>query len=198
MSSMADVEAAAGGDGKPPEDPDAPGIVRGLRAVDRAIAKIEEVVIGVTLFALIGLGVYKAVRINLIPPVPTWIGEVLSYSVFTIGLIGAALSAQSNRLFNIDQFSRIFSPRGKLVVRILIAVFTIVVCCALTRACVNLREILADETGHLIEPKWGVLVLPTGLMLIALHFLVRMVCDVIYLLMGRVPPELKKQMVPHP
>ena len=196
MSSMADLEAAAGGDGKPPEDPDAPGIVRSLRTLDRAVARLEEVIIAVSLFALIFLGVYKAVRLNVFPPLPTWLGELVSYSVFTIGLFGAALSAQSNRLFNIDQISRLLSPRGKLLSRILLALFTIAVCAVFVRASFTLREILADETGHLVQPTWGILILPSGLALIAFHYAVRMLIDVTYLMAGKIPPELRKSLVP--
>jgi TRAP-type C4-dicarboxylate transport system permease small subunit len=193
---MADVEAAAGGDGKPPEDPDAPGLVKGLRAFDRVFARLEEIIIGVSLLGLILLGAYKAVRLNIYPPLPTWAGELISYAVFTIGLFGAALSAQSNRLFNIDQMSKLFGPRGKLVLRIIIGVFTIAVCAIFVRASVTLREIVSDETGHLVEPKWGVLILPAGLALIALHYFIRMICDLVYLFSGKVPPELKKKLVP--
>jgi len=197
MSSMADVEAATGGDGGLPEDPEAPAVVRRLRALDRGVARVEEVIIGLCLLGLILLGVLKAVTLNLFPPSPFWIGEMLRYSVFCIGLVGAALAAQSNRLFNIDQMSKLFSPRGRLIIRILMSLLTIIACAIFFKASLLLRENVADEEGELLAPKWGIISLPAGLALIAFHMGLRAFCDVVYLASGRVPPELKRAQVPH-
>jgi TRAP-type C4-dicarboxylate transport system permease small subunit len=195
MSTMDEVEAVAGGIG---DDPTAPRLVRALRGIDRAIARLEEAIVGLALLALILLGVYKAITLNLFPPSPFWIGEMLRYAVFCIGLIGAALAAQSNRLFNIDLMTRLFGPRGRLVIRVITTLFTIAVCLLVLKASLLLRGFIADEEGEVLAPKWGMLSLPAAMVLIIFHNAVRLVSDLVYLFSGRVPPELERPQVPHP
>jgi TRAP-type C4-dicarboxylate transport system permease small subunit len=195
MSNLAEAlrEAHVGEDEpRPPE----PGPVPTLRAIDRALARIESVAVTIFLFVLIFVGVFGALKRNFAPPAPFWTDEAIRYSVFFIGLVGAALAAQSERLFNIDMFTRALKVRGKLVMRILAAAFTLYVCWMFFTGSLALRQILVDEKGEVIDPKWGVLSMPAAAILIGVHMLLHIAIDVYYLASGHAPPEFELPEVP--
>ncbi len=195
MSNLAEArrEAHLGEDEpRPPE----PRPVAVLRAIDRALARGEGIAVTIFLFVLIFVGVFGALKRNFAPPAPFWTDEIIRYSVFFIGLVGAALAAQSERLFNIDMFTRALSVRGKLVVRIVSGAFTIYVCWLFFTGSLVLRHILLDEKGEVLDPRWGVLSLPVAAVLIALHMLVHIAIDGYYLSAGETPPEFEVPEVP--
>lgn len=197
MSSLAEAQRAAGlGDG-PPAPPDPP-FVAALRAIDRGLAKLEEFVLALFLLILLLVGVVGAVKRNFLPPSPFWIEEAVRYSVFFIGLVGAALAAQSDRLFNIDMFARLFNVRGKLVVKILSAIFTIAVCWMFMKSSFVLREVaLAGEEGELLAPETGILSLPIAMIAIMSHLALHVLIAAYYLVTGKTPPELAVPKAPH-
>lgn len=197
MSNLAEAQRAAHlGEDEP--IPVEPRFVATLRTIDRGFMHVEGVAVTFCLFVLIVVGVYGALKRNFAPPAPFWTDEIIRYSVFFIGLVGAALAAQADRLFNIDMFTRAFGVRGKLIIRIVSATFTIYICWLFFSGSITLRDILLDEKGEILDPKWGVLSLPTAMVLIALHMLLHILIDAYYLGTGKTPPELAAVQVPKP
>jgi TRAP-type C4-dicarboxylate transport system permease small subunit len=192
MSSLAEAQRAAGAEGHEPP-PDEPSFVKLLRKIDGGIARVEEIVLLALIAVLMLVGIYAVVARKVFegqPEYTAWTFEVIRYTVFFIGLTGAALATQGDRLFNIDSFTRMFSPRGRLVVRIVTALFTIGVCILLLRASLALRGAVADERSEVIAPGVGVLALPIAFVLLIGHITLHIVIDVYYLTRGKVPPEL--------
>ncbi|MBI4511242.1 MAG: TRAP transporter small permease [Deltaproteobacteria bacterium] len=171
-----------------PKAPPEPGIISALRAVDRGLAKAEEIALVSCLVVLVLLGVYQAWTRNVMPPCPFWIDELIRYSVFFIGLLGAALAAQSDSLINIDMLTRLLSPRARMVVRIVTAMFTVYVCWLLVRGGLALRQIVADEKGEIIRTGTAVMALPLAATLIGLHVAIHAFVDAFYLITNRPPP----------
>jgi len=195
MSNLAEAQRAAHlGEDEP--IPVEPRVVVVLRTIDRGVMHTEGIAVTIALFILILVGVYGALKRNFAPPAPFWTDEVIRYSVFFIGLVGAALAAQSERLFNIDMFTRAVGMRGKLVIRIISAAFTIYVAALFFTGSLSLRDILLDEKGEVLDPKWGVLALPVAMVLIAIHMLLHIGVDAYYLATGKTPPELAALQVP--
>jgi TRAP-type C4-dicarboxylate transport system permease small subunit len=187
MSGTSQAKGILGGDDSlPPET----GVVAVLRRIDRGLAKIEELLLTIVLVLLVFLGVYQLVRVHWFPPAPYWPRELIKYCVLFLGMIAGALAAQSDRLFNIDMFTRLFAQRGKLVIRILTALFTIAVCWAIYRAGMILRGSVVGEKGEVIAPATGILPLPVGALLVAVHMLVHSAIDVFYLISGRPSPDV--------
>src|SRR5262245_4605184 len=124
MSNLAEAKRAAelGSDSAKPVEPRP---VELLRRIDRALMHVEGALVSLCLFALIVVGAYAALKRRFMPPAPFWTDEIVRYMVFFIGLVGAALAAQSDRLFNIDMFARGIGVRPRLVVRMIVAAFTI-------------------------------------------------------------------------
>src|SRR5687767_10689659 len=135
-----------------------------LRRADLALARVEEVALAISLAVMILLGAYQAVKRNFFGASPFWIDEIIRWSVFFVGLTGGALAAQSDRMINIDMLTRLFSARGKLVLRILTAAFTIYVCWLFIDGSFVVRRVLDSpgEEGELIHPAIGWLALPIG------------------------------------
>ena len=161
-----------------------------FRRLSAGLARLEEATLAVSLAALVLLGAYQAVKRNFFGATPFWIDEVIRWSVFYVGLCGGALAAHSDRMINIDMVTRLFSPRGKLVLRILCAAFTVYVCWIFFEASFVTRTIIESEHGEVIPPAIGWLALPAGMALIAAHTAIHAVIDAIYLALGRVPPEI--------
>jgi TRAP-type C4-dicarboxylate transport system permease small subunit len=197
MSSLAEAQRAAGEGHEPP--PDEPSFVKLVRKIDVGFAHVEEVILLVLLAILMLVGIYAVVARKVFegqPEYTAWTFVVIRYAVFFIGLTGAALATQGDRLFNIDSFTRMFSPRGRLVVRIVTALFTVFVCFLVFRASLALRGVVADEGSEVIPPGIGVLALPVAFVLIMGHISLHVAIDVYYLTHGKVPPELAQAQVP--
>jgi TRAP-type C4-dicarboxylate transport system permease small subunit len=199
MSSLAEAQRAAhaGEPGSQPPAAPEPSFVRALRGIDHALAKIEEIALALCLLALLLIGVLGAVKRNFLPPSPFWIDEAVRYSVFFIGLLGAALATQSERLFNIDMFARLMSVRGKLIIRMLSAAFTIGVCWIFLSSSLLLRDVLHGEEGELFEPTTGILSLPIAMIAIMVHLALHFLIAGYYLVTGGTPPELAGPQAPH-
>lgn len=174
-----------------PASPDEPSPIKALRAVDKALSALEAVLLAVLLVALIFMAVYQAYKRNFAPPSPFWPDELIRYAVFSIGLLGAALASSTDRLINIDMFTRMMSPRGKLITRIVTTLFTITICWLVVKGGLDVREIniRLGEEGEVIKPEDGILALPVGAALIGFHLSLHTIINVWYLVTGRTPPE---------
>ncbi len=190
MSSVVEAEIAAHlGEDKEPLPPE-PRFVLAVRKLDRGLARVEEVLLSLCLATLLLIGVLGALKRNFAPPSPFWIDEVIRYAVFFIGLTGAALAAQADRLFNIDMFTRLMGPRARIAMHVLQAVFTIVICYFIFRGSLKLYESIKDEHGELIPPAAGSMSLPIAMALISIHKGLHIVADLYYLVTGTTPPTL--------
>jgi TRAP-type C4-dicarboxylate transport system permease small subunit len=168
-----------------------PPSIKALRTIGHALQKVEELVLAVLLLVLILLAVYNAYTRHFNPPSPYWPDEVIRYAVFSIGLLGAALAANSGRLMNIDLVVRLFPPRARVWLRVLTTLFTLFVCYLLVVGSMEVRKVNLElhEHGEVITPATGILVLPTAAILIGLHLTLHMIIDIYYLAMGRLPPH---------
>lgn len=169
-----------------PED----AFVRVVRGIDKGLAKVEEILLTLVLLFLVCLGVYQVVK-----PGAAWPRETIHYCVLFIGMVAGALATQSDRLFNIDMFSRLFGQRGKLVIRIVAAAFTIGICWIIYKSAMVFRDtVLATEVEEdglaAINPTLGVLPLPYGALLIATHLFLHSVIDVYYLVTNKPSPDV--------
>ena len=192
MSSLAEAQRTAGEGGHEPP-PDEPSFVQRLRRIDGGIARAEAMILLVLITILLLVGIYAVVARKIFvgqPEYTVWTFEVIRYTVFFIGCTGAALATQGDRLFNIDSFTRVFSPRGRLLVRLLTAAFTVFVCFLMLRAGLALRSVVADERSEIVPPGIGSLSLPIAFTVIIVHVLLHVLVDLHYLARGKVPPEL--------
>lgn len=146
-----------------------------------------------TLFVLHG-AVMRLEDAGKLPQNGFWIDELVRYSVFFIGLVGAALATHAVKLINIDLFTRFFGLRGRLVLRLIAGAFSVFACVLLFQGGLVVRTInqrLAEE-GELIAPGTAIIALPLAATLIAVHQLLLMAQDAWYLRARRCPPDLQE------
>jgi len=141
------------------------------------------------LFSLIGVGTYQFVAGMIFNVNSTWPFEALQYLVFAIAMFGAALSAQKGQMMSMDFLSRKLSDKNRVMLRVVTNLFVMFACYLLTRGGFIGVEATEGSEYELLPKSTAYLVLPVGAMLIALHYVLHTICDVLYLAAGRTPPE---------
>jgi TRAP-type C4-dicarboxylate transport system permease small subunit len=183
-----DALSALGGDLHFPDD--SPG-ARGLRVVDRALGVAEQVVLFVLLAAVVVTAAAAALSDRLLHiPLGRWWFDIVRSGTFSIAMIGAVFATHQRRHLAMDLVSRRLPPRGRLILRIALAVFTMFIAGVLARSGLHQLDKMGEESGdHLISTHTIVTLLPAGAALIILHTLLHMVIDIDYLVRGKLPPE---------
>jgi TRAP-type C4-dicarboxylate transport system permease small subunit len=149
---------------------------------------MEHALLVVLLLVLVGVGAGQAIATKL-GSSWAWSFEIIRYSVFFIAMTGAALSAHTGQLIAMDFVTRMISPQNRARLRVVLRLFTIAICVLLVVGGKMLVSAATDTLYHVINPRWGLMALPIGAGLIAVHVLLHMAIDLIYLLRGRTPPE---------
>ncbi len=175
--------------GPPPAD-EPPAAAR-VRRIDEGIGRAETGVLIVAVTMLIGIAVYQVIADKLMDHRPTWPFEVIRYSVFFVAMAGASLASQRKGMFNMDLVTRRFSPRGRSILRIGTAVLVAVLAGLLIKVAFTLRAntFTTKEAHEVFSEADGYTALILGMGLIALHFVLHAVIEVIYLASGKIPPD---------
>lgn len=161
-----------------------------LRRADHALGVAEQAV----LFVLLGAVVLTAAAAALFDRVigvqlGRWWFDIVRGGTFSIAMIGAVFASHQQRHLSMDLVSRRLPPRGRLVLRVALAVFTIVVAGLLVRSGLHQLDTVGEESGeHLISTHSIVMFMPVGAGLIIIHTLLHMVIDLDYLARGKTPP----------
>ncbi len=167
-----------------------PRAIAGLRRVSRVLGAIEAGIVAVFLAALVAVGAFQAISRNFFAWNPDWVDPIIRSSVFLIGLGGAALAAQSDRLINIDILSRAFPFRTRLALRVVALIFGIFVCWWFVQAGMTVVATERNPNDEaLIKGEWVALSLPVSFVLIAFHLAVQAVIDGWSVASGREPPR---------
>jgi TRAP-type C4-dicarboxylate transport system permease small subunit len=161
-----------------------------LRRADHALGVTEQAV----LFLLLGAVVLTASAAALSDRVigvrlGRWWFDVVRGGTFSVAMIGAVFASHQQRHLSMDLVSRRLPPRGRLVLRVVLAVFTIVVAALLVRSGLHQLDTVGEEGGeHLISTHSIVMFMPIGAGLIIIHTLLHMMIDLDYLARGKSPP----------
>ena len=171
--------------------PDDGPVSRGLRSADRVLGTAEQAV----LFVLLGAVVVTAAAAALSDRVlgialGRWWFEIVRGGTFSVAMIGAVFASHQQRHLAMDLVSRRLPPRGRLVLRVVLALFTVFIAMLLVRSGLHQLDTVGEEGGdHLISTHTIVTFMPVGAGLIILHTLLHMVIDIDYLARGKTPPE---------
>jgi TRAP-type C4-dicarboxylate transport system permease small subunit len=175
--------------GPPPAD-EPPAAAR-LRRIDEMIGRVEVGALIVAVTMLIGVAIYQVILEKLLDERPTWPHEVVRFSVFFVAMLGASLASQRKGMFNMDLVTRKFSPRVRSMLRIGAAVLVAVLLALVIKAALTLRAntFTTKEAHEVFSEADGYTALVVGAGLIALHFVLHAVSEVIYLASGKIPPD---------
>jgi TRAP-type C4-dicarboxylate transport system permease small subunit len=173
-----------------PTFPDDGAVSRYVRVVDNSLGSIEQAF----LFALLAAVVLTAAGAALSEKVfghhlGRWWFTVVRGGTFTVAMMGAVYATHQQRHLAMDLISRRLSPRGRLILGVLLKVFTMFIAALLFRSGMHQREHVGGGVEELISDKTIVTMMPIGAALIILHSFLHVVIDIDYLVRGKLPPE---------
>lgn len=195
-----EAPAAPGAAPPPPERPLDPGahpaypddgeLARTVRQIDTWIGRVEQVVLVALLAIVVLTAASHALLDRLADTSIPFKDEVIRAGTFALAMLGAAFASHQARHLSMDLISRRLSPRGRLLLKLLLTLFTIAIVALFVRSGFHLidkeRE-LKDE--HLLSSVVIAHLIPIGGGLIILHCALHAILDLDYLVRRKTPPE---------
>ena len=160
------------------------GIAHAAQRVNGWLGTLEHVGLAVCLGALIAVGTSRAILVEVFNSPFSGADEVIRYMVFFIAMLGAALAAQRVRMIGMDLCARALSSRAQAVVRLLNTLLILFVCYLLIRGGLLARATSTGIDHEFIPRRIGLLALPIGAGLIAVHYILHATVDVCHLVTG--------------
>jgi TRAP-type C4-dicarboxylate transport system permease small subunit len=146
-------------------------------AWQRAVAlfnQLEEIVLGSFLSVMVLLGLLQILFRNLLSISLYWIDPLLRHLVLWIALLGASVATRQDRHISIDILSDRLSPRGRSAVRVIVHLFSALICFLLVIPALRFvqEEYPAGKILALGIPIWvSEAVMPVMLAVLGLRFL---------------------------
>ena len=189
-SPFADPEPPVLHAGGAPAFPDDGPVSGWLRKADHALGVAEQAVLFVLLGAVVLTAAAAALSDRLLGiRLGRWWFDIVRGGTFSVAMIGAVFASHQQRHLSMDLVSRRLPPRGRLVLRVILALFTVSVAALLVRSGLHQLDTVGEEGGeHLISTHTIVTFMPIGAVLIIIHTLLHMVIDLDYLARKKTPP----------
>jgi TRAP-type C4-dicarboxylate transport system permease small subunit len=129
-----------------------------------------------------------------------WWFAVVRGGTFSIAMFGAVFATHQQRHLAMDLISRQIPARGRLVLGIVLKLFTIKIASLLYTSGMHQRETIGTSGEPLVVPllHWHitdkdiVTVLPIGAAMIIFHSVLHLLIDGEYLIRGKLPPEKQR------
>lgn len=177
-------------DPEPSKFPDDGPVSANTRRIDHYLGLIEQGLLFALLAAVVLTAATAALSDKLLHhPLGRWWFTVVRGGTFSIAMFGAAFATHQQRHLAMDLISRRISPRGRLVLGMVLKLFTIFIAVLLFRSGMHQRDTVGGVGEEIISDKTVVTALPIGAALIILHSLLHLVIDIDYLVRGKLPPE---------
>ena len=167
-------------------------LTRGLATADRALAKVEEIVLFVLMMALLLMAVGQVFQRNITDSAPMWVDLILRHMTFALGLLGASLATHSDQQIHIDIIARLLPERSRLIARLIVGLATIGFCLVVLRAGWHTHVMEREFPQPLflgLTSADSLLIIPIAFGLIALHLVLRWLFDLGILLTYRQPKD---------
>ncbi len=158
-----------------------------LLKIDRALAAAEGAALILLLSVMVVMAFVQVVLRNVFHEGFIWADILLRHLVLWIGLVGAALAASQERHITIDALSRFLNTRLRLATLFIAQTFAAGVCVVLADAAVTFmrNDLEFGSTIYAEIPSWtSEIIIPVGFSLLAFHFLVRAVENLLKAIRG--------------
>ncbi len=174
-----------------PQYPDDGALSRYVRIVDDTLGRIEQAVLFALLAAIVLTAAAAALSDKLADHhLGRWWFTTVRGGTFTIAMFAAVFATHQQRHLAMDLVSRRISPRARLVLGVLLKVFTVVIAAVLLRSGLHQRDhVGGGNIDVFVSDKTIVTMLPIGAALIILHSILHIAIDIEYLVRGKLPPE---------
>jgi TRAP-type C4-dicarboxylate transport system permease small subunit len=152
-----------------------------LRSLDRLLAKTETVVLVVFLGAMVVLAFLQVVLRNFFDTGMVWADTLVRHLLLWAGFFGGSIAAFEGRHIGIDALTKYLSQRWKNIAGVVTNFFAAVVCYFLADAGLTFVLSELEAGGEFIFglPAYaGMVIIPIGYGLLALHFVLKAIEDV--------------------
>jgi len=149
-----------------------------LRSIDRGLVKVEGWLLVLFLGIMVVLSFAQVVLRNVFSTGFIWADPLVRHMVLWVGFLGAAIATHEERHISIDALTRFLSPRWKAAAAIAGQLFLAVVCVALVSASWTFLMEEKEAGGEIVAglPTYlGLMIIPLGYLLIAVHAVIRSV-----------------------
>ncbi len=146
---------------------------RWAHGLHRACLRLEDALLVIGVFALVGLAAWQILARNLWSGGETWAEPLLRALVLWLGVLGAMVATRDGGHIRIDLLGRLLPPRWAALNARLIHLLSAAVCALLAYHGARLVQMdFSDGTpAFAAVPAWVVeLILPVGFALMALRF----------------------------
>lgn len=152
--------------------------MKAVLAIDRFLVRIEHAALVIFFSVMVVLAFTQVILRNLFDTGFLWADPLIRHLVIWVGFIGAAIATHDDRHIAIDALTKFIPARGKAIAKIGTALFAIVVCYYLSAAALTFLLAEKDAGGEMFlsVPTWvGLIIIPAGYGLIAIHSIVKIV-----------------------
>jgi TRAP-type C4-dicarboxylate transport system permease small subunit len=147
-----------------------------LRSVSRLFTRVEGWLLVLFLGVMVVLAFLQVFLRNVFGTSFSWGDVLVRHLVMWTGFIGAAVAASEERHISIDALTKFLSKRWTHVIRVVTNIFAAVVAGFLAHAAWGLLVVERESRGGNILPgipEWaGLIIIPAGYALLAVHFLI--------------------------
>ncbi len=146
-----------------------------LTAINTWIAKIEGIVIVIVVSIMVLLAFFQVAMRNLFDQGLLWGDIFLRHLVLWVGFLGASLATREEKHINIDVFTRFIPKKWQAIPRIIIQLFSVVVCWYLAEASITFvsDEITFETVAFGEVPAWYFqIIIPIGFILMMFRFFI--------------------------
>jgi TRAP-type C4-dicarboxylate transport system permease small subunit len=170
--------------------PDDGPISHVVRQIDGWLGRVEQAVL-VALLAAVVLTAAGHVLLDRLAGYPlTFKDDVIRGGTFAIAMLGAAFASHQARHLSMDLVSRRLSPRTRLFLKVILALFVIAIVLVFVRSGFRLIEKeRALKSAHLISSVALAYLIPIGGGLIIIHTVLHTIIDLDYIARRKTPPE---------
>ncbi len=148
------------------------------------IAKIEGGLIVLVLTIMVVLAFFQVAMRNLFDEGLLWGDSFLRHLVLWVGFLGASLATREEKHINIDVFTRFITKQWQAIPRIIIHLFSVVVCWYLAEAAMTFvsDEITYKTIAFGDVPAWYLqIIIPIGFLLMMFRFFILALQNIISL-----------------
>jgi len=147
-----------------------------LRSFDRMLAKVETVVLVVFLGSIVVLAFLQVVLRNFFGTGMIWADTLVRHLMLWAGFFGGSIAAFEGRHISIDALSKYLPQMWKHIAGVIANLFGAIVCYYLMQAALTFVRSEAEAGGEFLFglPGYvGMVIIPIGYLLLALHFVVK-------------------------
>ena len=161
-------------------------VVDRVRSVERGLLRFETILLTVMVGLITILGATQVVLRGAFSAGILWADPLVRHLVLWIGFLGGAVAAAEDKHFAPEFTERVLKGRVKVAVQLVAHLFAVVVCSFLARAAWILLLDEKESAGVIFSigavefRAWQFeVILPAGYLLLAVHFLLKCLRDVL-------------------